>query len=74
MINSVKRMIGMNENLIIKKMTADDIDIVYAVHLNNLGNDPEGHIINWLNETINDPYGYFFVAYWGGELVGYCGM
>jgi len=64
----------MNENLTIKKMTADDIEIVYAMHLNNSDNDSEGHVINWLNETINDPYGYFFIAYWGDELVGYCGM
>jgi len=63
----------MNEFLRIEKMTADDIGIVYALYLSDIDDDPNRYEINWLSETIDDPYGYLFVAYWGDELAGYCG-
>ena len=64
----------MNECINIRKMTASDIDVVYSLHLSDSDNDPNRYVIDWLNETVDDPCGYLFVAFWGDELAGYCGM
>ena len=58
----------------IEKMVAGDIDKVYAMHLENSDDDPSKYVLDWLNGTISDPFGYFFIAYYDSELVGYCGM
>jgi len=65
---------NMSETLRIEKMTRGEIDAAYALYLSDVDDDPERYLINWFNETIDDPYGYFFAAYWGGEFVGWCGM
>jgi len=64
----------LSDILKIEKMTADDIDAVYTLHLNNSDDDPNEYVYDWLNETVDDPFGYLFTAYWGDELVAYCGI
>ena len=64
----------MNECINIRKMTASDICDVYSLHLSDSDDNPNRYVINWLNETVDDPCGYYFVAFWDDELVGYCGM
>jgi len=64
----------MSDIFTIAKMTAGDIGAAYALHLGSSDDDPSGHVIEWLNETVDDPFGHFFVAYWGDDMVAYCGM
>jgi ribosomal protein S18 acetylase RimI-like enzyme len=58
----------------IEKMAPGDIGAAYALYLDNSDDDTERYVIDWLNETVGDPYGYFFAAYVGDELAGWCGM
>ena len=55
----------MSDILKIEKMTADDIDAVYTLHLNNSDDDPNEYVYDWLNETVDDPFGYLFYCILG---------
>ena len=63
----------MGETLKIEKMTRDEVSSAYVLYLSEWA-DPEGHQMNFFDETIDDPDGYFFVAYWSGEMAGWCAM
>ncbi|MCL2558684.1 MAG: GNAT family N-acetyltransferase [Treponema sp.] len=64
----------MDEPIGIEKMAEGDIAAVYAMHLSDSDDDPNRYVFDWLTETSKDPFGYFFVAYRGREMAGYCGM
>lgn len=53
-------------------MTAADIDAVYAMELEVFDDAPWPR--DWFDEGVNDPDGYYFLAYSDSILVGYCGM
>jgi ribosomal-protein-alanine N-acetyltransferase len=62
----------MNEKLRIEKMKASDIDAVYALELDVYAEDPSP--VEWFIEGVKSETAFYFVAYYGEELVGYCGI
>lgn len=61
----------MSNNIRIERMMSEDIG-VYSMELQVF--DDAAWALNIFNEFINDPYGYFFKAYWNDEIAGYCSM
>ncbi len=59
-------------NHYIRRMTQEDIELVIAMEREvfSVDNWP----IEWFYEGVNDPDGYYYMAYIGDTLVGYCGM
>lgn len=55
-----------------ERMTSADIDAVYDMSLEIFPDEP------WPRDRYidiaNDPDAYFFIAYWGDDMAGYCGM
>ena len=61
----------MTEQLRINKMKAEDINRISDIILEeNLDGFEE---LEWINKSIDDPFAYFFTAFYDDELVGYCG-
>jgi len=62
----------MIKGLKFQKMMLEDIVAVHTINLEAYKDDPEP--IEWFNEGITNPQGYYYTAYIDDELVGYFGM
>ena len=66
----------MNEAIRIEKMTIDDIPAAYEIGLEAFEDDPWP--MGWFEEAFNgdpeEPTPYYYLAYYRGELAGFCGM
>lgn len=62
----------MKKDIKIIKMSSEDIDMVYVLEPKVFVDDPWP--IEWFQEGVGDPEGYYYMAFFENELVGYCGM
>lgn len=61
----------MSNDIRVEKMSQDDSEI-YAREIEEF--DDAEWAFEVFNEFVNDPYGYFFKAYYCGEIAGFCSM